>query len=282
MPRLVLILLLILLSAVSLRSHAQDTPSPREYRVLMVGNSITYTNNLPALLRAVGASQGTTITTETYAAPNGKLAERWHEGHVADALRTRKFDVVVLQEMGGKLAGCMATSEQRMAPCAASLRAYSGIAGLAKAAGARTLVFTTWSPDTRSQSRLSRSARMIADQSSSETFNAAGVLKALRQAEPEENLLPDGMHPSTRASLMLALALYRDITGSTPAAKDLEITAPLLPMDTAVSPSTPMELQPELRGNGKVTVVPASLLEPLIRALPAPTSVEMNPSSRGR
>ena len=37
-----------------------QTPTPaREYRVLLVGNSLTYTNNLPALLRAVGASQGT-------------------------------------------------------------------------------------------------------------------------------------------------------------------------------------------------------------------------------
>lgn len=44
--------------------------------MLLVGNSLTYTNNLPALLRAVGASQGTPIATESYAAPGGTLAER--------------------------------------------------------------------------------------------------------------------------------------------------------------------------------------------------------------
>ena len=81
-------------------THAQD-PAPKEYRVLLVGNSLTYTNNLPALLRAVGASQGTPITTETYVAPGGTLSERWRDGNAADALRTRKFDVVVLQEIGG-------------------------------------------------------------------------------------------------------------------------------------------------------------------------------------
>ena len=45
--------------------HAQTDATPaREYRVLLVGNSLTYTNNLPALLRAVGASQGTPIATD--------------------------------------------------------------------------------------------------------------------------------------------------------------------------------------------------------------------------
>ena len=282
MPRLVLLLSVALLLAAPLRSNAQEVPSPREYRVLMVGNSLTYTNNLPALLRAVGASQDTTILTETYAAPNGTLAERWHDGHAAEALRTREFDVVVLQERGGKLAACMATTEERKAPCAASLRAYTGLAKLAKADGARTLIFTTWAPDARWQGRLSRSARMIADASSADVFNAAGILKALHKADPEENLLPDGTHPSTRASLMLALALYRDITGATPTAKDLEFTAPLLPVDAAVSADTAMETQPGMQGTGKVTVVPASLLEPLIQALPAPDSIEMEPTRRRR
>ena len=103
--------------------QAQD-PAPKEYRVLLVGNSLTYTNNLPALLRAVGASQGTTIVTETYAAPGGTLDDRLDEGHVAAALRARKFDAIVLQEQGGHLAACMASAqEQRKAPCAASDRA---------------------------------------------------------------------------------------------------------------------------------------------------------------
>ncbi|MBP9696407.1 MAG: hypothetical protein KBD58_04250, partial [Thermomonas sp.] len=62
--------------------HAQTDATPaREYRVLLVGNSLTYTNNLPALLRAVGASQGTPIATESFAAPGGTLIERWNDGH---------------------------------------------------------------------------------------------------------------------------------------------------------------------------------------------------------
>lgn len=285
LQRLVMLLSCAVLFAAPLRSHAQAapaTPAAREFRVLMVGNSLTYTNNLPALLRAVGASQGTTIVTETYAAPGGSLSERWHDGHAADALRARKFDVVVLQERSGKLAACMATAEQRKAPCAASVHAYVELAALAKAAGAKTLIFNVWGPDDRWQGRLNRSARMIAEKSSATVFNAAGALRALHKVNPDANLFPDGNHPSTLASLMVALALYRDISGTAPTAKDLLLTAPLLPTNAAVYPSSAMETQPGLSGNGKVTVIPAKLIEPLVQALPAPGSAEMDPSRRGR
>lgn len=241
----------------------------REYRVLLVGNSLTYTNNLPALLRAVGAAQGTPIATETYAAPGGTLAERWMEGHVAEALRSREFDAVVLQEQGGQLAACMASpQEQRTAPCAASLRAYMGIARLAGEKKAKTFVFATWGPDERWQGKLDRSARLVAEKCSATVFDAAAALRALHAAQPAIDLYPDNIHPSTQASLMLALALYRDIVGNAPIAKDLRVTAPLLPVNAAVSAASPMESQPGLNGDGKVIMVPASLVEPLVKTLP--------------
>ena len=241
----------------------------REYRILLVGNSLTYTNNLPALLRAVGASQGTPIVTESYAAPGGTLAERWKEGHVAEALRARKFDAVVLQEQGGHLAACMASlQEQRKAPCAASLRAYTEISELAVGKEGKAFVFVTWGPDERWQGKLDRSARLIAEKSSAKLFDAAAALRALHKAQPAIDLHPDGTHPSTQASLMLALALYRDIAGNPPVAKDLRVTAPLLPVNAAVSAASPMESQPGLAGDGKAIVVPAGLLEPLVKALP--------------
>jgi hypothetical protein len=251
---------------------ALDAPAAgpaREWRVLFVGNSLTYVNNLPALLRALGESQGAAITTETWAAPGGTLADRWRGGHVAEALRTRRFDVVVLQEQGGHLAACMASAqEQRRAPCAASLRAYRDIARLAQEHGARTLLFQTWGPDRKWQDNLDRSLRMVSDRTSAPIFDAAGALEALHEALPETVLYPDGRHPSTQASLMLALALYREVTGATPVARDLRVRAPLLPVNAAVAADAPIESQPGLAGNGAVTLVPAALLAPLLDALP--------------
>ncbi len=280
-----LVLAAFLLCAGSVPAQAQSTTAPqREYRVMLVGNSLTYTNNLPALLRAVGASQGISISTETYAAPGGTLAERGHDGHAANALRARKFDVVVLQEQGGRLAACPASAaEQRKAPCAASMHAYRDLASIAGENGATVLLFNTWADDDRSQARVTRSTRMLAEEHGARVFNAAGAIDAMRKAQPAATPYPDGTHPSTQGSLMLALALYRDITGNTPLAKDLRVTAPLLPVNAAVSAASPMESQPGLAGDGKTVLVPASLLEPLVKAIPDATpSGEMDPSRSRR
>jgi len=277
-PRFLLGLSLLLAPFASVQ--AQD-PAPKEYRVLLVGNSLTYTNNLPALLRAVGASQGTTITTETYAAPGGTLSERWRDGKAADALRTRKFDAVVLQEQGGHLAACTSSvQEQRKAPCAASVQAYRNFSELASSQGTKVLLFATWGPDDRWQGKLNRSVRMIAKNEDAGVFDAAGALNALHEAQPDVNLYPDGTHPSTLASVMLALALYRDVTGNAPIAKNLRVTAPLLPVNAAVSAASAMESQPGLAGDGKATVIPANLVEPLVNALPDPKDKDKDEKSR--
>ena len=271
------------LSLAASSAPAQDAAPPKAYRVMLVGNSLTYTNNLPALLRAVGASQGVRIDTETWAAPGGTLAERMQDGHVTASLQARPVDVAVMQEQGGKLAACMASAqEQRKAPCAASLRAYEQVAAAVAKSQGKTLLFATWGPDERWQGRLDRSIRMIAKESGGSVFNAAGALAALREAQPGINVLPDATHPSIQGSLMLALALYRDITGQAPVAKDLRVTAPLLPVSAAVSPDSPMEAQPGLAGDGKVTVIPASLLAPLVAALPDPAKQAEAQGRRGR
>lgn len=279
-----LFLAVLLLSSGLLPAQAQSTaPAAREYRVLLVGNSFTYANNLPALLRAVGASQNTPIITETYAAPGGTLIERWKDGHAADALRNRKFDAVVLQEMGGQV-GCMVSASQsRTAPCAASQRAHESFAKLANEQSTKPLLFTDWSDDKRTQGRIRGGMRMLSKETGATIFDAAGAIAAMQQAIPGTSPYPDGMHPSTQASLMLAVTLYRDITGNTPVARDLRVTATLLPANAAVSPASPMESQPALAGDGKTTIVPAALIEPLIKALPDPKdSGEVNPSRSRR
>lgn len=268
MVRALVLLIAALFASPCIAMQASNGEARRVYRVLIVGNSLVYTNNLPALLRAVGAADGTQVSTETYAAPGGTLAERWDEGNVARALRERSFDVLVLQERGNVL-GCLGgPREERDGACNASVRAHRAFASLARERGARVLLFGTWAPDERGQPRLDKGTRDMARQASAQVFDAAAVLRALRKTQPDADPLPDGVHPSVRGSLMLAMALYRDISGRVPPARALRIDAPLLPVASAVAPDRPMEVQPGLAGDGKATVVPVALVEPLLRALP--------------
>lgn len=196
-----LLLSIALLCTASTHAHpasADSTAGQTEYSVLLVGNSLTYTNNLPALLRAVGAANGVSITTTTFAAPGGVLSERLSEGHVANALRSRHYDALLLQEQGGHLAACMASaSAQRTAPCAASKRAYATFADLARTSGTKTLLMATWGPDERWDARVARSVGMLAKDSGSTVFHAspatytAGNQGASRWHSPQHPGLTD-------------------------------------------------------------------------------------------
>lgn len=263
------VILGLLFSASASVQATPDTPeSATEFRVLFIGNSLTYANNLPALFRAVGAGEGSLIHTETFASPGGSLTERLGDGAAMRALQAGHFDAVIIQERGGHLAACMSSaSEQRKAPCAASRKAYDAFADAARESGARPILVATWGPDDRWDARLDRSVSIHAKRNGSEVFHAGRALQALRASQPGITLIPDGIHPSTQGALMLALALYRDVTGKLPSARALRITAPLLPVNAAVSPDRPMESQPTLAGDGTVTVVPAALIAPLVDVL---------------
>jgi hypothetical protein len=66
--------------------------------LLFVGNSLIYTNDLPALVKQKAKEKGFDITTETLAFPNYALEDHWIDGTVQKLIREKKFDFVVVQQ----------------------------------------------------------------------------------------------------------------------------------------------------------------------------------------
>ncbi len=247
---------------------ATAATTPRELRVLFVGNSLVYVNNLPATLRALAAAQAAPvrITTATFVAPGGTVAERWKDGHAAAALRAGKWDAIVLQERGGLLA-CMVDAEQRsQGDCRASERAHKQFAELARAQGARILLLATWGPDDAWQLKLDRAIRQLASRTSGEVIPAGSVLRAYAARHPQTPTFPDKVHPSLPATLIMAAQLYRAITGGDAQARDVTIDFPLLPANALVKPEAPIEGQRQLAGDGKRIVVKADAMAMLLDA----------------
>ncbi|HZX80280.1 MAG TPA: hypothetical protein VFE72_04915 [Lysobacter sp.] len=124
--------------------------------VLMIGNSLTYTNDLPAMLTAVAASQPSAVAIETtsFVEPGGSLARRWLDGAAVRALQSARWDVVVLQERGG-VEACIVDDLQRSGDeCRASIVAHRAFAKLARERGARVVLLETWYPTEAAQARL--------------------------------------------------------------------------------------------------------------------------------
>jgi hypothetical protein len=77
-----------------------EVEPPNALRVLFIGNSLTYTNDLPGVLDALADSAGVTrpIVVGAVAAPDYSLEDHWNDGAALEALTARAWDVVVLQQ----------------------------------------------------------------------------------------------------------------------------------------------------------------------------------------
>ena len=276
---------LLALSLATFAATAQPAATPATgaaTRVLFVGNSMTYANNMPRILRALAASQpgGPAIDTATYVIPGAELDELWDDGHAAAALREGDWDVVVLQERGG-LVLCNARTT-RTPECRRSDAAHRAFADLAKERGARTLLLMTWPPargtdlkdahgldklGERLQNSYATLERRLARGGAPVTVvPAATTLYAFARGREPESILADGVHPSVEASLVMAAQLYASIIGQPAQAADMVIDFPLLPENALIHPDSPMETQAQIAGDGSKVLLKAAALVPLYAA----------------
>jgi hypothetical protein len=84
--------------ALCLGCSASETEPDGALRVLFVGNSLTYTNDLPGVVAAFGAAAEEPLVVETVAFPNASLENHWYGGEAREALASARWDVVVLQQ----------------------------------------------------------------------------------------------------------------------------------------------------------------------------------------
>ncbi len=102
-------------------------------RVLFVGNSHTFCNALPWQVAALAASIGAPIDVTMLTV--GGMSLEWHRGQpmTLDALRFGGFDAVSFQQVSHPFPGT-----------AALLRDLEPLADLARAGGARPLLYEVW------------------------------------------------------------------------------------------------------------------------------------------
>ena len=66
--------------------------------VLFLGNSLTYSNNLPQIVELIGAEFSETIETTSLCYPNYAIEDHWNDGKLQKLLREKKFDFVIIQQ----------------------------------------------------------------------------------------------------------------------------------------------------------------------------------------
>lgn len=95
----VLNFLILFLLCFSCRSpQLPDYTSNKEVKILFIGNSLTYSNNLPELVIAIAKEKGITLKTKLIAFPNYAILDHWNDGKVQKKILSKKYDYVILQQ----------------------------------------------------------------------------------------------------------------------------------------------------------------------------------------
>lgn len=199
-----LLLAALALGGVAPLPAAEAAPPPR--RVLFVGNSLTRTHDLPALVRALAAADGVPLEVAAVVHDGWSLADHRTAGAAVTRIAQGGWDVVVLQQ------GPSALPESR----AELVRETEAFAAAIRAAGARPALFMVWPARERSFDlpRVIESHRLAAEAAGALLLPAGEAWReALRRARAPALWGPDGLHPTPAGSYLAALAIYGALTG---------------------------------------------------------------------
>lgn len=196
-------LLLILLLPLLLGS-CRDPAGPghiddAEVRALFLGNSLTYTNDLPRLVRTIAEAAGHSFAYEVRADPGLSLEEHWRGGAVG-AIEALQPDVVILQQGPSSLPASQSHLRNWTTTFAPVIRDNRGEPAL----------FMVWPSVSWSHSwnDVLESYRSAAEAVDGIFIPAGESWRTVWAEDPDAPLYgPDGFHPSFLGSVVAALTI---------------------------------------------------------------------------
>ena len=204
-----LIALLGLVSCGGSNAAVEPPPAPpaTNYRILFIGNSLTYFNDLPGTVSQLAQSTNTNIEVASVARPNFALIDHAEgKSNALEMIEGGRWDYVVLQQGPSSLPlsrDTLIISTRLLDPAI-------------KAAGGRTALFMVWPESSRfAVFDDVRDSYRIAAQDVHGVFLPVGeAWRAAWRADPQLLLYgPDGYHPSELGTYLAALVIYEGLTG---------------------------------------------------------------------
>ncbi len=181
--------------------------APGGTRVLFIGNSLTYSNNLPGMYIALARLAGnTTVEAASVAFPDFALEDHWAEGTARRALGPNTWEFVVMQQGSSALPASQVNLRTWATQFAPAIRS----------AGAEPVMFMVW-PTTSRVGDFPAVLQSYRDAASAigglfapagDAWTAFGDLPALYSV--------DGLHPGVRGTYLAALVLLQRTLGIRP------------------------------------------------------------------
>jgi hypothetical protein len=186
-------------------------PAGEGLAILFIGNSLTYTNDMPDIVAAIslGAGDEPPLRVGMVAFPNFSLEDHWNRGDALDAIDAGGWDFVVLQQ------GPSTLPESR-----AHLVEWAGrFAERIRAEGARPALFSVW-PTTGSEAGFDATLASYGAAADAVNGTLVPAGEAWRAAWARSSgltlTLGDGFHPSLLGSVIAAYSVWHALTERSP------------------------------------------------------------------
>jgi hypothetical protein len=245
-----LLAVVLVLLAISCSPRAQETPQPVT-RVLFIGNSYTYWNNVPAMFAklAEAAHQGT-VEVSMMAAGGWALRDHWEKPQTLQALQRGKWDYVVLQEQSTLGIPYYYQGRPRIAGDQVFRPYAEKWVAEVRRVGATPVLFLTWARKATPEDQAALNYAYV------HTARELGAVVApvgvawgeVRRQQPALELFEnDGSHASAAGAYLAACTIYATIFHQSPAG---------LPGSISGSPINLVTGKPEPEKAGKLVNLP--------------------------
>jgi len=181
-------------------------------RVLLVGNSYIYYNNLAQMIGLITDSLDTKIICKKSTIGAATLGQHWNSErglNTKKIIANNKFDIVVIQD------NSMWPLEHKD-----SLLLYGNLfCQYIRANGAKPYLYNTWAREKtpQTQSKINEAYSELAKAQSAVNVEVGSSFELARKTIPTMNLFhPDGSHPSAAGTFLIALSFIKKITGTLP------------------------------------------------------------------
>jgi len=190
-------------------------------RILFIGNSYTYVNDLPGTFASLAKSGGHRVETGMAATGGWFLSDHVNSTETLDQIESSKWDYVVLQEQS-QVPASEAVRIARMYPAARAL------VGKIREAGAAPILFITWAHrdgwhengmNTYESMQLQINAGylMLGQELRAQMAPVGYAWMKTRQEDPQLNLWQeDGSHPNEQGTYLAACVFYASIFRESP------------------------------------------------------------------
>lgn len=202
-----ILLISIFISSQTFAQEKKDT-----VRVLLVGNSYIYYNNLAQMIGLITDSLDTKIICKKSTIGAATLGQHWNSERglkTKKIIANNKFDIVVIQD------NSMWPLDYKD-----SLLLYGNLfCQYIRANGAKPYLYNTWAREKtpQTQSKINEAYSELAKAQSAVNVEVGSSFDLARKTIPTMNLFhPDGSHPSAAGTFLIALSFIKKITGTLP------------------------------------------------------------------